>query len=107
MLEATAALLRSWGFRVIAAATGEDALKQLVQAGQRPDVIVSDYRLPEGATGIDAIEGLRSAFEIPALLISGDSNAPVPNFSLGGYQLLQKPVNAEAFRAALLDACLS
>ena len=105
MLEATDTLLRSWGFRVIAAASCDDALKQLVQAGQRPDVIVSDYRLPKGTTGIDAIEGLRSAFEIPALLISGDSNAPLPNFCLGGYQLLRKPVNAEVFRAALLDAC--
>jgi two-component system, sensor histidine kinase len=105
VLEATATLLRSWGFHVIAAAACDDALKQLAQAGQRPDVIVSDYRLPKGATGIDAIEGLRSAFEIPALLISGDSNAPVHNSSLGGYLLLQKPVNADAFRAALLDAC--
>jgi two-component system, sensor histidine kinase len=106
VLEATAGLLRSWGFRVIAAECCDDALRQLVQARQRPDLIVSDYRLPKGATGIDAIDGLRSAFEIPALLISGDSSSPMRNFGPGGYQLLHKPVNAKAFRTALIDACL-
>ena len=102
--EAIAGLLRAWGFRVIAAESGDQALTQLVQAGQRPDVIVSDYRLPRGATGVEAIEGLRSAFEIPALLISGDAASPTPN--RGDYQLLHKPVNAEVFRAALIDAFL-
>src|SRR5262245_46544670 len=99
--EAIAGLLRAWGFRVIAAESCDQALMQLVQAGERPDVIVSDYRLPRGATGVEAIEGLRSAFEIPALLISGDASSPT---NPGDYQLLHKPVNAEAFRAALIDA---
>ena len=102
--EAIAGLLRAWGFRVIAAESCDQALTQLVRAGQRPDMIVSDYRLPKGATGVEAIEGLRSAFEIPALLISGDSSSPMPN--PGDYLLLHKPVNAEAFRAALIDAFL-
>ena len=72
---------------------------RLAAAGQRPDMIVCDYHL-EGATGVDAIEGLRSAFEIPALLISGDAGAP----GEGEFSLLHKPVDAAAFRAALVDA---
>jgi two-component system, sensor histidine kinase len=102
--EATGMLLRSWGCRVVTAESHDEALTRLAasEVGRRPDLIVCDYRLSKGATGIDAVERLRSAFEIPALLISGDGSSP-PS---GPYHLLHKPVNAEAFRAALVDACV-
>ena len=105
VLEATTGLLRSWGFRVIGAECCDDALRQLVRARQRPDLIISDYRLAKGLSGVDAIEGLRNAFEIPAFLISGDASSPVGSLGPRSYQLLYKPVNTEAFRSALIDAC--
>lgn len=101
VLEATGGLLRSWGCRVVTAETYEEALSQLRESGQRPDLIICDYRLPGGATGVDAIEGLRSAFEIPALLVSGDASSPSSK-SGGGYHLLHKPVDERTFRAALI-----
>src|SRR2546428_12666653 len=100
VLEATGGLLRSWGCRVITAESYGDALIRLAEIGRRPDLIVCDYRLSAGATGVDAIEGLRSAFEIPALLISGEAASPPCEARPGGYNLLHKPVNAQAFRAA-------
>ncbi len=104
VLEATRGLLRSWGCQVVAAESYDQAMQMLAEIGRRPDLIVCDYRLRHGATGVDAIEMLRSEFEIPALLISADVNSP-PNVARpGGYNLLHKPVNAEAFRAALVDA---
>jgi CheY-like chemotaxis protein len=103
VLEATGGLLRSWGCRVVAAESYGDALTKLSEIGARPDLIVCDYRLPKGPTGVDAIEMLRDAFEIPALLISGDANSPQSD-AQGGYHLLHKPVNAAAFRAALIEA---
>jgi CheY-like chemotaxis protein len=103
VLEATGGLLRTWGCLVVTADSYGIALQRLAEIRRRPDLIVCDYRLPEGATGVDAIEGLRSAFEIPALLISGDSSSP-PNNGLVGYHLLHKPVDATTFRAALVDA---
>ncbi|HUC49238.1 MAG TPA: response regulator [Xanthobacteraceae bacterium] len=105
VLDATSGLLRSWGFRVVTAADFSEALRQLAGTGRRPDLIVCDYRLSKGRTGVDAIEGLRCAFEIPALLISGDSTCPQGDLGRSGYQLLHKPLNAETFRAALLEAC--
>ena len=105
VLEATSGLLHSWGFHVVAAQCFEEALEQLGKAGRRPDLIVSDYRLSKGETGIDVIEGLRNAFEIPALLISGDSISAPRQADRDGYQLLHKPVNADALRTALIDAC--
>jgi CheY-like chemotaxis protein len=69
-------------------------------------LIVCDYHLSRGATGLDAVKQLRQTFEIPALLITGDGSSPAREDSAGGYHLLHKPVNAEAFRAALIDACV-
>jgi CheY-like chemotaxis protein len=104
VLEATGGLLRSWGCRVVTAESYGEAMMKLSEIGQRPDLIVCDYRLPEGPTGVDAIEMLRDAFEIPALLISADSSSPPSAVGQGGYHLLHKPVNAAAFRAALIEA---
>ena len=104
VLEATGGLLRSWGCQVVAAESYEEAMTKLSEIGQRPDLIVCDYRLPQGPTGVDAIEMLRDAFEIPALLISADSSSPPSGVRQGGYHLLHKPVNAAAFRAALIEA---
>ncbi len=81
-----------------------EALTRLAEIGRRPDLIVCDYRLSEGATGIDAIAGLRSTFEIPALLITADAGSPPGEAAFNGYSLLHKPVDAARFRAALVDA---
>jgi CheY-like chemotaxis protein len=46
-----------------------------------PDLIVSDYYLPSGKTGIEAIEGLRKAcsVQIPGFIVSGDTSPePLP-----------------------------
>jgi two-component system, sensor histidine kinase len=105
VLEATAGLLSSWGCEVVTAETYSAALDQLVGLHRRPDLIICDYRLSEGNTGIDVIEGLRSVYEIPALLISGDPLMPSEDESTGnGYCLLQKPLDATRFRAALVGA---
>jgi len=106
--EATGMLLRSWGCRVVAAESYDDAVTRLAasEAGRRPDLIVCDYHLSRGVTGVDAVKRLRRAFEIPALLITGDAGSPPAEASSGGYHLLHNPVNAEAFRAALVDACV-
>jgi len=104
--EATGMLLQSWGCRVVTAECYNDAVKRLAasEAGRRPDLIVCDYNLSKGETGIDAVERIRAGFEIPALLITGDGGSPPSDARPGGYQLLHKPMNTKAFRAALIDA---
>jgi two-component system, sensor histidine kinase len=101
VLDATGALLRAWGFEVVAAESQSDAMSQLAHRKRRPDLIVCDYRLSEGATGVDVIKGLRNAYEIPALLISGDESSPQPCGVTGAYSLLYKPIDAETLRRAV------
>jgi CheY-like chemotaxis protein len=107
ILEATGGLLRSWGCCVITAKSCDEALMCLAEteAGRRPDLIVCDYQLSRGLTGVDAIDRLCSAFgQIPALLISADASSPQCEGGPRSYHLLHKPVNAERFHAALVDA---
>ena len=107
VLEATGGLLRSWGCCVVAAKSCDEALVSLaeIKADRRPDLIVCDYQLSRGLTGIDAIERFHSAFgKIPALLISADASAPQCEVRPRSYHLLYKPVNVERFHAALVDA---
>ena len=100
--ENTAEILELAGYKVTTADNGKTGVEVAHQ--DHPDLIICDYRLSEGATGVDAIRELRNAFEIPALLISGDAAAPPA--TLASYNLLHKPLNAAKFRAALVDASI-
>jgi two-component system, sensor histidine kinase len=104
VLEATGGLLRSWGCRVVAAQCCGDAIAKLRELDERPDLIVCDYRLPQGPNGIDAIKILRGTGKIPAFLISADANSPDNEDGGSGYRLLHKPVNPKTFRALLVEA---
>src|SRR5207237_7225989 len=77
VLEAMSGLLKSWGHKVVSAATDDAALDQLAESRQRPDLIICDYRLADGRIGIDAIERMRKAFGPPAFLITAEA-APRP-----------------------------
>ena len=100
----TTRLLLSWRCHVIAADSDEEALASLDDDGRRPELIISDYHLAGGRTGLEAIERLREAIgaPIPALVISGDT-APerLRQAAASGHQFLHKPVAPAALRAAL------
>ncbi|MCC6775366.1 MAG: HAMP domain-containing protein [Hyphomicrobiales bacterium] len=100
VLEGTGGLLRNWGCAVHAARSSREALAGL--DGRPPDLIISDFRLSEGGTGIEAVAALRTAFgpTIPAFLISGDiSPERLLEAQTSGYRLLHKPLSPMALRA--------
>ena len=102
--EVTGGLLGKWGYSVLTAGSDEAALIRLAERQQRPDLIISDYHLASGKTGIRAIEQINAAFgsSIPAILISGDT-APEPlrDANDRGYILLHKPVDPMRLRAVM------
>jgi signal transduction histidine kinase len=99
-------LLQAWGARVLAF-EAMDGLETWLggPAPERPDLLLVDYRLPQGRTGIEALEALRArwpAVNLPAVVITGSS--------LGGhedqavrhdYHLLIKPVLPNKLRAMI------
>jgi signal transduction histidine kinase/CheY-like chemotaxis protein len=104
VLDSMRGMLRSWGCFVVAVDSGRAALASLNGDDRRPDLIISDYRLADGITGIATVEEMRRAFRapIPAFLITGDT-APERLHEAGasGLHLLHKPVTPMALRAML------
>ena len=104
--QATASLLTGWGFHVVAAASGDEAVARLSAASAPPDLIICDYRLRGEENGLGAIERLRSEFNqsIPAMLITGDT-APdrLAEAQASGLLLLHKPVSNSKLRAAIVN----
>jgi CheY-like chemotaxis protein len=77
-------------------------LSGLAGHDQPPDLIISDYHLSNGKSGIEIIEELRGAFgsPIPAFLISGDINPDrLHEARASGYHLQHKPVDPMMLRA--------
>jgi len=78
-LQATAltAILTETGFLVSAARDAVSALEAAQPHG--PDLIVSDYRLPGGVSGLEAIQRVRRHLgrAVPAILITGDTQASI------------------------------
>ena len=102
--EGLTVLLQAWG----ASVEGFDDLATLntwLAAAERaaPDLLIVDYRLPRGHTGIDALAALRARWperKLPAIVVTGSS--------LGGHEdeaaqhdfhLLIKPVPPNKLRA--------
>jgi CheY-like chemotaxis protein len=95
-------LLRNWGCRVVTVATPEAALTDVSYIGReaRPDLIISDYHLAEGQSGITAIAKLREVYgAIPAFVMSGDT-AP-ERLREAQESGLHKPVQPMTLRAMM------
>ena len=104
VLESMCGLIRTWGCSVVTGSGHGAALAALAAYDHPPDVIISDYHLRDGTTGIEAIRQLRRALAapIPAFLMSGDTNPePLREARSNGYPLLHKPVEPAALRTTL------
>ena len=104
--EGLVVLLQAWGARVVAFDMVETVEAWLISPlAEPPDLLLVDYRLPQGRTGIEALVALRAKWsdrKLPAILITGSS--------LGGhedeavthdYHLLIKPVLPNKLRAMI------
>ena len=101
ILEGIRALLENWGCRTLIATSGQDALTQLMKQNDKPDIVISDYRLRDNENGISVLQAIQALFPtpIPGVLISGDT-APelLRDSEASGYRLLHKPVSPAKLR---------
>ncbi|MES2959260.1 MAG: hybrid sensor histidine kinase/response regulator [Pseudomonadota bacterium] len=104
--EGLTVLLETWGAEVDAFDSIEALQDWLrTQARDTPDLLIVDYRLPQGHTGIEALQAVRAHWPdkaLPAIVITGSS--------LGGHEdeaaahdfhLLIKPVLPNKLRAMI------
>jgi signal transduction histidine kinase/ActR/RegA family two-component response regulator len=107
VLDGMSGIFRKWGCRVVTADSDSKALKAATAQDDVPDLIISDYHLANGRTGIATIEWLRGELsaQIPAFLISGDTDpATMHEAKVKGFHLLHKPVDPMALRAMFNQA---
>jgi signal transduction histidine kinase/CheY-like chemotaxis protein len=104
ILRGMAELFDNWHIDLVTAHSADEAAQWLDSIGRVPDVIVSDYRLPDDTDGIEVISRLRQKYgpDIPAILVTGDT-APdtILRISQAGFPLLHKPLRPAKLRALL------
>ena len=91
-------LLGTEGYRTTSAANGRTALEMTAKGTVKPDIVIADYNLPGGMTGLETIAGLRGALhrELPAIILTGDiSTGTLRKIAQGRCVHLNKPTNAE------------
>lgn len=104
-----AAMARQDGYLVSEASDGEELLSMALAmmdrpAGQRPDVIVSDIRMPEH-DGLDVVRLLRRlGCEVPVILVTafGDKRTHEEARAFGVQAVLDKPFDLDDLRTLLL-----
>jgi two-component system, sensor histidine kinase len=102
ILTATRDLLTGWKCAVLTADSLEDAVR--VAADEVIDVIIADYRLADGHTGLEVIEALseKGSGRRKAVIITGDANPEELSRLRGGhYPVLSKPVSPVTLRSIL------
>jgi signal transduction histidine kinase/ActR/RegA family two-component response regulator len=95
VLAATKLVLMNNNANVVIAMDAEHAIENLHASEVTPDIIVADFRLRKGLSGIDAIRRIREEFnvEIPAMLITGDTSPDrLALAKKAGLNVLHKPV---------------
>jgi two-component system CheB/CheR fusion protein len=103
--DALRTLLELEGYRIMTAATGKEALAQLGEpTSVRPHVIVADYNLPGGMTGLDTIRKVRRAMgeQLPSVVISADRSSTVRRaIEADGLMSVSKPVRTAELVSAV------
>lgn len=93
---ATAMLLRTEGFEVLCAASLREA-RDALHTGSPIDLVIADYHLQDGETGIEVIAMARSIAgqHLGAVLVSGDTSAtPHDVQATGRLRLAAKPIRS-------------
>jgi PAS domain S-box-containing protein len=103
--EATCLLLELEGYEVHIASSESEALEHA--SARLPDLIVSDYHLRCGETGVSVVNSVRDRIHaaIPAIFVTGDTaKAAIVESKIANAVLLNKPVRADDLVAAVCDS---
>jgi signal transduction histidine kinase len=104
--EGLVVLLKAWGASVIDFDTVAALQAWLArQPAEAPDLLIVDYRLPQGTTGLDALAAARAhwpSLKLPAIVVTGSTIGGHENeASEHDFHLLIKPVLPNKLRAMI------
>ncbi|WP_298442227.1 PAS domain-containing hybrid sensor histidine kinase/response regulator [uncultured Ferrimonas sp.] len=105
ILAGLSSLLERWQCQVITASSLADAKMRLGFAGVAPDMMLADYHLDDGLTGLDAMIAIRASYgdELPGILITADTRKELVEQVEG----LQFGFMAKMVKPAALKAMIS
>ena len=91
-------LLEAEGFRVATATSATEARAVVKHLDTAPQLVISDFHLLDGSTGVQAVSAIRKEFNtlIPAFIVSGDTSKVVQDArTLENSAIMSKPVNTD------------
>ena len=107
ILEGMIALLERWKMTAVPTVSVHEAIEALDNLQSIPAVVIADYHLNNGETGIEAISALREICgkSIPAIVITADRTQRLRQEATRlGILLLHKPVRSEELAATISRA---
>jgi PAS domain S-box-containing protein len=102
-------LLKAEGFDVITAASYAEALHRVAE-GPVLDLLISDYHLGSGETGVQVLASLREKLgrDVKAILVTGDTSTAIKGLCLNeGLRVASKPIQAEQLLKLIGDLLAS
>jgi signal transduction histidine kinase/CheY-like chemotaxis protein len=103
---ATEAIFKSWRCHVISGDCGAAVQQALSQHLRQPDLIVADYWLGNGETGLGIIQDLRRDAEMrtPAIILTADHDVAGALLEKAhDIVVIQKPASAQRIRRVVMD----
>ncbi len=100
-------LLEAEGFRVATAASAKEARALVNHIDETPSLLISDFHLLDGSTGVEAVSAIRKYYdiELPAFIVSGDTSKVVKDARLlDNCTLMSKPVDTDRLLAVARHA---
>ncbi|WP_448207102.1 PAS domain-containing protein [Azospirillum sp. sgz302134] len=97
-------ILKEWGYTVLIAGSGAQAIEKLRAGNRTPDIVIADYRLRDGAVGTDVILAIRALFDtaIPGIIVTGETGPECQrDAAQHGFGLMHKPVTPRQLRSAM------
>jgi sigma-B regulation protein RsbU (phosphoserine phosphatase) len=95
--------LSNWGYDTIEAGSGEEALE--ICAGRSIDIVISDWMMPGGMSGVEFCKAFRSLSDRPAYFVlltaQTDRERLAEGLESGADDFLSKPFHAVELRARL------
>jgi CheY-like chemotaxis protein len=91
-----ALLLGLEGYFVVGAASRDEALEHINVQRFRPDLILSDYQLPMGYTGVEIVAEIAAllGYKPPTIMLTGDiADRHVGDAKMIADRIMSKPVD--------------
>jgi PAS domain S-box-containing protein len=98
VVDATSMLLKMEGFDVVPAASLDEVTASMRDMTVAPDLLITDYHLRNGETGVEIISAVRERFNatIPVILLSGDTSNRIALADVEDVTFFTKPVDVDA-----------